>query len=47
MCNVKQLLRDPKTDYGIIYPAKLRLFHEKKPRVFAEGVESFIKELEI
>lgn len=41
-------LRDLKMDYGIIYPAKLRLFHEGKPCVFADpaGVESFIKKLE-
>lgn len=45
---VKQQLRDLKIDYGIIYPAKLRVFHEGKPRVFADpaSVESFIKELE-
>ena len=46
--DVKQRLRDLKIDYGIIYPAKLRLFHEGKPRMFADpaSVELFIKELE-
>lgn len=45
---VKQGLCDLKMDYGIIYPAKLRLFHEGKTCVFADpaGVELFIKELE-
>lgn len=40
--DVKRRLRDLKIDYGIIYPAKLRLFHEGKPHVFADpaGVES-------
>ena len=43
---VKQRLRDLKMGYGIIYPAKLRLFHEGKPCMFVDpaGVESFIKE---
>lgn len=46
--DVKQHLQDLKIDYGIIYPAKLRLIHEGRPRVFADlaGVESFIKGLE-
>ncbi len=46
--DVKQHLRDLKIDYGIIYPAKLRLIHQGKPHVFADptGVESFIKDLE-
>ena len=46
---VKQRLRDLKVDYGVIYPAKLRLFHEGRPRVFADpaSVESFIRELEM
>lgn len=45
---VKQQLRDLKIDYGIIYPAKLRLLHGGKPRVFTDpaSVESFIKELQ-
>ncbi|KAI3365134.1 hypothetical protein L3Q82_010102 [Scortum barcoo] len=33
---VKQRLRDLKIDYGIIYPAKLRLLHKGKPCVFAD-----------
>jgi len=46
--DVKRRLRDLKMDYGIIYPAKLRLFYVGKPCVFADlaGVESFIKNLE-
>lgn len=46
--DVKQRLWDLKIDYGIIYPAKLKLLHGGKPRIFADpaGVESFIKELD-
>jgi len=46
--DVKQRLRVLKIDYSIIYPAKLKLFHGGKPRVFADpaDVESFIKELD-
>lgn len=46
--DVKKTLRDLKIDYGIIYPAKLKLLHGGKFRVFDDpaGVESFIKELD-
>lgn len=46
--DVEQRLRDLKIDYGIIYPAKLKLLRGGKPRVFADpaDVESFIKDLD-
>lgn len=46
--DVKQRLRDLGIEYGLIYPAKLRLFHGGKPHVFIDpaGVDSFIKNLD-
>ncbi|KAK5859421.1 hypothetical protein PBY51_020976 [Eleginops maclovinus] len=46
--DVKQRLRALKIDYGFIYPAKFRVFHEGKPHLFADpsSVDSFIKKLD-